>query len=471
MYILILGNIVSKCNKLIDLARKFNIEVVTCNDIEQAIETFSIKNVVCTFADLSINTADYFKQLNNAKINMPTVLLGQASDMQKAVAGIRMGAIEFLPFPLDEDLLEPILNSLKKDSSTGPIARDDKTLKLLQMAEKFAKSNATVLLRGESGTGKEVFSKFIHTNSNRADQNFVSVNCAAIPENLLESELFGHEKGSFSGALTKRIGKFEQANGGTLLLDEISEMDASLQAKLLRAIQERVIDPIGSTKPVEVDIRLIATTNRDLEKQVAEGGFREDLYFRLNVVALELLALRERPGDILPLSQFFANKYAKQNGIEDTIEITEESITKLEECYWKGNVRELENTIHRAIIMMSDNIIRPDDIVISPMSLQMMEQEKPKPVAAPKPAVSPLNSAASAYGAIDGLDRGQTAKIATNNQPSAMIGKTMQEVEKELIISTLNYCEGNRTHAANILGISIRTLRNKLKVYEEEFGI
>ena len=473
MYILILGNIVSKCNKLIDLARKFNIEIVTCNDIEQAIETYSVKNVVCTFADLNINIADYFKQLNNTKINMPTVLLGQASEMQKAVMGIRMGAIEFLPFPLDEDLLEPILTSLKKDTSSGPIARDEKTLQLLQMAEKFAKSNATVLLRGESGTGKEVFSKFIHTNSNRATENFVSVNCAAIPENLLESELFGHEKGSFSGALTKRVGKFEQANGGTLLLDEISEMDASLQAKLLRAIQERVIDPIGSTKPVEVDIRLIATTNRDLEKQVAEGGFREDLYFRLNVVALELLALRDRTGDILPLSQFFANKYAKQNGIEESIIISEESISKLEECYWKGNVRELENTIHRAVIMMSDNIIRPDDIVISPMSLQMMdkiEAEKPvQPVAQPAPR--PITSAASAYGAIAGLDSGNgNSKIAATNQAS-MIGKTMQEVEKELIISTLNYCEGNRTHAANILGISIRTLRNKLKNYEDQYGL
>jgi DNA-binding NtrC family response regulator len=477
MYILILGNIVSKCNKLIDLARKFNIEIVTCNDVEQAIETFSVKNVVCTFADLNVGMADYFKALNAAKINMPTVLLGQASDMQKAVTGIRMGAIEFLPFPLDEDLLEPILQSLKKESSTGPIARDEKTLALLQMAEKFAKSNATVLLRGESGTGKEVFSKFIHTNSNRANENFVSVNCAAIPENLLESELFGHEKGSFSGALTKRVGKFEQANGGTLLLDEISEMDASLQAKLLRAIQERVIDPIGSTKPVEVDIRLIATTNRDLEKQVAEGGFREDLYFRLNVVALELLPLRERVGDILPLSQYFANKYAQQNGIEAEVTFSDEAVAKIEECYWKGNVRELENTIHRAVIMMSDNIIRPDDIVISPMSLQMMEKmqaEAPKPVEptpAPTPAPSPVNSAASAYGAIASLSNGNTSANISKNNQTGMIGRTMQDVEKELIISTLNYCEGNRTHAANILGISIRTLRNKLKIYEEEFAL
>ena len=475
MNILILGNIVSKCNKLIDLARKFNIDVVTCNDIEQAIETFSTKNVVCSFVDLDQNIAEYFKQVNNAKINMPTVLLGQASEMQKAVTGIRMGAIEFLPFPLDEDLLEPILTSLKKESSTGPIARDEKTLAMLKMAEKFAQTNATVLIRGESGTGKEVFSKFIHTNSPRENENFVSVNCAAIPENLLESELFGHEKGSFSGALTKRIGKFEQANGGTLLLDEISEMDATLQAKLLRAIQERVIDPIGSTKPVEVDIRLIATTNRDLEKQVAEGGFREDLYFRLNVVALELIALRERPGDILPLSQFFANKYAKQNGIEANIEFSDEAITKLETCYWKGNVRELENTIHRAVIMMSDNIIRPDDIVISPMSLQMMKEEEPvvqapaAPVAPVQP-VRPVNPAASAYGAIDNLSKGQNASIAAPANPG-MIGRTMQDVEKELIISTLNYCEGNRTHAANILGISIRTLRNKLKVYEEEFAL
>jgi two-component system, response regulator FlrC len=466
MHILILGNITSKCNKLIDLATKFNIKVITCTSLEQALETFSTKNVVCSFVDLEQNIAEYFKQLNNAKINMPTVLLGQASEMQKAVTGIRMGAIEFLPFPLDEDLLEPILTSLKKESSTGPIANDEKTLQILTMAEKFAKTNATVLIRGESGTGKEVFSKFIHDKSPRATENFISVNCAAIPENLLESELFGHEKGSFSGALTKRVGKFEQAHGGTLLLDEISEMDANLQAKLLRAIQERVIDPIGSNNPVEVDIRLIATTNRDLEEHVANGHFREDLYFRLNVVSLELIALRDRKDDILPLAEFFANKYAKQNGIETKVEFADESITKLKECYWKGNVRELENTIHRAIIMMSDNIIRPDDVVISPMSLQMMKSLEPK-IEQPRPSINP---AASAYGAIDNLSKGQYTSIAKANQAS-MIGRTMQDVEKELIMSTLNYCEGNRTHAANILGISIIALRNKLKAYEEEFGI
>lgn len=470
MNILILGNITSKCNKLINLAMKSDMDVLTATDIEQALELFSIKNISCCFMDLEMNIQEYFKQINTAKINMPTVLLGQASEMQKAVMGIRMGAIEFLPFPLDEDLLTPIIASFKKDTSTGPIGQDTKTLQVLDMAQKFAKSNATVLIRGESGTGKEVFSRYIHENSPRANENFISVNCAAIPENLLESELFGHEKGSFSGALTKRIGKFEQANGGTLLLDEISEMDASLQAKLLRAIQERVIDPIGSTKPVEVDIRLIATTNRNLEQHVADGNFREDLYFRLNVVALELPALRDRPADIAPLSKFFAEKYAKQNGIEESIIFTDEALEKLEQCYWKGNVRELENTIHRAVIMMSDSIIRPDDIIISPMSLQMIEKEKTIEPSKPVQANKAFQGAANAYGAIAGLTDGTPQKIALANA-SAMVGKTMQEVEKELIISTLNYCEGNRSHAANILGISIVTLRNKLKAYETEFGL
>ena len=476
MNILILGNITSKCSKLINLASKFKMETFTCDSIEKALDLFSTKNIVCCFIGLDINIQDYFKQINNCKINMPSILLGEASDMQKAVTGIRMGAIEFLPFPLDEDLLTPIFESFKKNSSTGPIAQDDKTLKLLEMAKKFAKSNATVLIRGESGTGKEVFSKFIHENSPRIDENFVSVNCAAIPENLLESELFGHEKGSFSGALTKRIGKFEQANGGTLLLDEISEMDASLQAKLLRAIQERVIDPIGSSRPVEVDIRLIATTNRDLEQHVAEGHFREDLYFRLNVIALDLPALRERSEDIIPLAEFFAKKYAKQNGIEGVIEFSSDAVEKLEQCYWKGNVRELENTIHRAVIMMSDNIIRAEDIIISPMSLQMMKEEiitESEQVPMEKVITKTvINPAANAYGAIAGLGKGDNNQtIASNKIPSQMIGRTMKEVEQELIISTLNYCEGNRAHAANILGISIVTLRNKLKGYEVAFGL
>ncbi|MFT7144055.1 MAG: two-component system response regulator FlrC, partial [bacterium] len=349
----------------------------------------------------------------------------------------------------------------------GPIHADPLTVTLLDMAKKFAKSNATILLRGESGTGKEVFSNFIHNNSSRKDKPFVSLNCAAIPETLIESELFGHEKGAFSGAIASRKGKFQQADGGTLLLDEISEMDVILQAKLLRAIQERVIDPVGSTKPVHVDIRLIATTNRNLEEEVALGNFREDLYFRLNVVMLDIPALRERPGDIIPLAQYFAGVYGSQNGLED-IKFDQDAIEKLIGCYWKGNVRELENTIHRAVLMMGDdNIMSADHISISPMSQNMASTVADVPVQTDIDKKRALaGAAAGAYANTSGgYEKGMGA---TEPSASDMVGRTVQEMEEQLILSTLNYCKGNRTHAADILGISIRTLRNKLKEYNDK---
>jgi transcriptional regulator with GAF, ATPase, and Fis domain len=235
---------------------------------------------------------------------------------------------------------------------------------VLRLAEQVAPSDASVLITGESGTGKEVMARFLHSKSKRASQQFISVNCAAIPENLLESELFGHEKGAFTGAVTRRIGKFEEANGGTLLLDEISEMHPRLQAKLLRAIQEREIDRVGGGQPIKVDIRLLATSNRDLEEAVGNGSFREDLYFRLNVVNIQLPPLRERPQDILVLSQHFAAKYSAANGLS-TLEVTPAALDVLKTHFWRGNVRELENTMHRAVLLAQDGRIGPEAIMLT----------------------------------------------------------------------------------------------------------
>ena len=221
------------------------------------------------------------------------------------------------------------------------IADDLSMVKLLKMADQVAPSEATIFITGESGTGKEVMSRYIHDKSKRANGPFIALNCAAIPENLLESELFGHEKGAFTGAVAKKLGKFEEANGGTILLDEISEMHPSLQAKMLRALQERVIDRVGGKAPVKVDVRVIATSNRDMQESVNKGEFREDLYFRLNVVNLDLPALRERPADILTLAQFFIDKYAEINGMPKK-KISEEAAEKIQGSKWRGNVRELE---------------------------------------------------------------------------------------------------------------------------------
>ncbi|MDX1542173.1 MAG: sigma-54 dependent transcriptional regulator, partial [Geminicoccaceae bacterium] len=280
-------------------------------------------------------------------------------------------------------------------------------------------------------TGKEMKARYLHRHSRRAERAFDSVNCAAIPENQLESELFGHEKGAFTGASARRIGKFEEADGGTLLLDEISEMDPRLQAKLLRAIQEREIDRVGGSRPVKVDLRLVATSNRDLEAEVAAGRFREDLWFRLNVVTLDLPPLRARPGDIPPLARHFAARYAKVNGTPFR-PLGDAALAKLRDYHWKGNVRELENCLHRAVLLASGEEIGPEAILLQ------------------------------AVGAAQAQPR------TDDGQGAAAVGRTVADVERDLIIDTLRHTLGNRTHAATILGISIRTLRNKLRQYGDE---
>jgi two-component system, response regulator FlrC len=306
-----------------------------------------------------------------------------------------------------------------------------------KLALQIAGSEASVLITGESGVGKEVMARLVQQKSKRKDKPFVSVNCAAIPENLLESELFGHEKGAFTGALARRIGKFEEANGGTLLLDEISEMDVRLQAKLLRAIQERVIDRVGGTAPVKVDIRIVATSNRNLSEAVKAGTFREDLLYRLNVVNLRIPPLRERPQDIVALAEHFARKYAEMNGMP-LRPISAEARQRLSCNHWKGNVRELENTMHRAVLLASADEIDAESLT-SPDGAGL--GQPPQDVAA-------------------------RAAMAAEAATRSLVGQTVSEVEQSLILDTLDHCLGNRTHAARILGISIRTLRNKLNEYE-----
>jgi len=302
----------------------------------------------------------------------------------------------------------------------------------VKRAEQVAGAEASVMILGESGTGKEVMARHIHRRSRRSGGPFVALNCAAIPENLLESELFGHEKGAFSGAVARRVGKFEAADGGTLLLDEISEMDVRLQAKLLRALQEREIDRLGGSAPVRVNVRILATTNRDLASEAARGGFREDLYFRLNVVSLHVPPLRERPGDVAALAEHFARRYAEVNGLAYR-PVSHAAQRLLLAHGWRGNVRELENTIHRAVLLAEGEEIGAEAIELG------------SPGARP---ATPDQTAAARAGGIAGL-----------------VGRRMEEVERDLILETLGHTLGNRTHAATILGISIRALRNKLRDY------
>jgi DNA-binding NtrC family response regulator len=357
------------------------------------------------------------------RIAVPVVACGTHADAGAAVRAIRDGAREFLPLPPDPDLIAAILQAATGEAGSL-IARDPAMLATLRRAEQIAASEASVLITGESGTGKEVLARHIHAASRRANGPFVALNCAAIPENLLESEMFGHEKGAFSGAIARRVGKFEAADGGTLLLDEISEMDVRLQAKLLRAIQEREIDRLGGAAPVRVNVRILATSNRDLLAECAAGRFREDLYFRLNVVMLRIPPLRERPGDVAALAEHYARHYAGVNGLP-VRPVSELAHRRLASHHWRGNVRELENTMHRAVLLSTGDEVDAVDL--------------------------PGEAPAAAPGTGGGV--------------AGLVGRTVDEVERDLILQTLSHTLGNRTHAATILGISIRALRNKLRDY------
>jgi len=411
--------------------------------------------------DIKLPIAKLMRSMKGERLNTPVVACGVSNDPDAAVAAIKAGAKEYIPLPPNPEMIAAILQAVSEEQ-TSVIFKDPLMAGTLKLAAQIAPSDASVLVTGESGTGKEVLARFIHTKSKRSKDPFISVNCAAIPDNLLESELFGHEKGAFTGAVARRVGKFEEADGGTLLLDEISEMDIRLQAKLLRAIQEREIDRVGGSKPVSVNIRLIATSNRDLEQHVRDEKFREDLYFRLNVFNLQIPSLRERPGDIQALTDHFIVKYSEANGLPNR-PITAKALARLEEHKWRGNVRELENTIHRAVLLASGDAIDETAIMLTGENLIENGSTRLSPV----PALGSAKASAGAPSPLVNPDPA-SANVNTATGPVELVGKTVAEVEKQLIINTLEHCLGNRTHAATILGISIRTLRNKLKAYSDE---
>jgi DNA-binding NtrC family response regulator len=443
MRLLIVGGLQGQIGLATKIAMDKGAKVTHAADIEQALS--SLRGGVgadLVFCDVSQDIGALVRGLAAERICTPVVACGIGTDTRRAVDAIRAGAKEYLPLPADPELIAAVLAAVA-DESHQLVYEDEAMGAVLALADQIAGSEASILVTGESGTGKEVLARYVHRKSQRADKPFISVNCAAIPENLLESELFGHEKGAFTGAIARRIGKFEEANGGTLLLDEISEMDARLQAKLLRAIQEREIDRVGGTKPVKVDIRIIATSNRDLAEAVKHGTFREDLLYRLNVVNLRLPALRERPKDIRALSHHFARKYAEANGVAYR-PISSQTERLLLGHGWKGNVRELENTIHRAVLLASGAEIAPEAIRL-PDGTQV----------GAAPVVSTQNPSV------------QSAVVSAGAVTRSLVGRTVSDVERDLILDTLDHCLGNRTHAANILGISIRTLRNKLKEYSD----
>jgi len=434
MRLLIIGALGGQIGAASQIAVARGSKVSQADDIDAAVNALRAGNGAdVIMIDSGLDIGGLVSTLESERIDVPVVACGVGDDSATAVRAIKAGAQEYIPLPPDTELISAVLEAVSAEDHS--IVHSDPVMaQALKLAEKVAKSAASILVVGETGTGKELMARHIHQKSPRSGSPFIAVNCAAIPENLLESELFGYEKGAFTGAVARRIGKFEEANGGTLLLDEISEMDLRLQAKLLRAIQEQEIDRIGGKQPIKVDVRIIATSNRKMEQEVAAGNFREDLYFRLNVITIEVPKLSERPGDIEPLTQFFTDKYSKANGL-GTLTVSSNALSQLKSYHWPGNVRELENTIHRGVLLAADGEIKPESIHLNGTG---------------QTASSNRNTLSGEGGGIN------------------LVGKTVAEVEQGLIIETLEHCLGNRTHAANILGISIRTLRNKLKQYTEK---
>jgi len=446
MRLLIIGSLGGHITTASKIAMSRGAKVAHVDGIEAALATLRAgRGADLAMIDVRLDVRRLVDSLARERFCVPVVACGIGSDADAAVRAIKGGAQEYVPLPPDAELISAVLEAVSEDSH-AIIGHDSGLATVLHLADQVAPSDANVLITGDSGTGKELLARYLHRKSRRAAHNLITVNCAAIPDNLLESEMFGHEKGAFTGAVARRVGKFEEADGGTLLLDEISEMPPRLQAKLLRAIQEREIDRLGSNRPIKVNIRVIATSNQDLKQGAANGNFREDLYYRLNVVNLHLPPLRDRPSDLPLLAQHFVRKYSDSNGLPER-PISDVGMRALAAYAWPGNVRELENVMHRAVLLATDDEIDPPAI-----RLDDVDAGAPPPLARGAAATALSGNGVSVGGA------GVTDE-------GGFIGRTVAEVEREVILDTLHHCLGNRTHAANILGISIRTLRNKLKLY------
>ena len=410
-----------------------DISYIEAENGHEAQELLKKSDVTLVLSDVQMSPGNGYQLLEHINTNyhgIPVILMTAYGSIPQAVDAIQAGAVDYLvkPFEVNElvNTLQQQLLPAARQSQEQMIAVDPVSKNLAELATKVAQSDATVLLNGESGVGKEVLSQFIHQESTRNSGPFVAINCAAIPENMLEAALFGYEKGAFTGAIKSTIGKFEQAQGGTLLLDEVSEMDLSLQAKLLRVIQERQVERLGSTKLIDLDVRIIATTNRDLKKEVADKRFREDLFYRLNVFPLTVPALRSRPADILPIAEKLIQLYSRAAG--QKMLLSAEASALLLKHNWPGNVRELDNVIQRALILKQGNEIKKDDIMLE-MNVSIV---------------------------------GVSQNDEEDRDASAMLQNDLRDRETQVILDTLNSFNGSRKKTAEQLGISPRTLRYKL---------
>ncbi|WP_026291738.1 sigma-54-dependent transcriptional regulator [Marinobacterium rhizophilum] len=433
---------------LADTLELAGFEYLEAADGLQALERLKQSAVDIVLSDVNMPGLDghgLLARLQQSHPCLPVVLITAFGQVQKAVEAIRAGAVDYLMKPFEPDQLIETLRLHAGSAGVSPfeppIAEDASSRQLLQLARRVAETDSTVLITGESGTGKEVLAQYIHQHSARSDQPFVAINCAAIPENMLEATLFGHEKGAFTGAYSSHAGKFEQANGGTLLLDEISEMDLGLQAKLLRVLQEQEVERIGGRKVIPLDVRVLATSNRALDSYVGEGRFREDLYYRLNVFPLQWLPLRERPGDVLPLAERLLAKHCSKMH-RPPASLSPDARQMLLTHGWPGNVRELDNVMQRALILQTGTRILASDLHLSPGAI----------------SISQFAAAQRELSCEAGGDR----DTAADAEDAGQLGSDLRQHEFQLIVDALQQTGGSRKDAAERLGISPRTLRYKL---------
>lgn len=428
---------------LCDTLELAGFEFVEAADAEEAIVLLSKHQVDMVVTDVNMPGMDGHQLLEKVRQThpgLPVMLITAFGQVSKAVDAIKAGAVDYLMKPFDSEALISAVRrfavgAVVAPEAQQPIAEEASSKQLLQLARRVAASDSTVLISGESGTGKEVLAQYIHNHSSRADKPFIAINCAAIPENMLEATLFGHEKGAFTGAYASVPGKFEQADGGTLLLDEISEMDLGLQAKLLRVLQEQEVERIGGRKVITLNVRVLATTNRKIEAYVSEGKFREDLYYRLNVFPLQWKPLRERPSDIVPLAELLFRKYCSkmQRG---PVVLAEDVKSALAAYAWPGNVRELDNVVQRALILQAGTDIGVADLMLNPDDLSQAEFV-------------------------------ETPDEINDEDLVGQLGEGMRQHEFQLIIDALKATQGSRKEAAENLGVSPRTLRYKLAKMRE----
>jgi two-component system response regulator AtoC len=440
-------------NFLAETLQRKGLDVATAENGQKALQHLKEGAFDLVITDMKMpdmTGLDVLKKVKQTSPSTLVIVITAFGSVENAVEAMRLGALNYLIKPFSPDTIEAVIEKAKEHQSLieenhylrqqagggertpfQVIGESPAMKKILEDVSRVAKSNAYVFIHGESGTGKEVIAHSIHYQSLRANKPFIKVNCAAVPETLIESEFFGHEKGSFTGASARRLGRFELGNGGTLLLDEITEIPLPLQAKLLRVIQEQEFERVGGSKPVKVDVRLISTSNRDMKEAINQKAIREDLYYRLNVVPIYLPPLRERKEDILPLSEYFLKRICQENH-KELKKLTPEAQKKLLDYSWPGNARELANIIERAVVLDNEPWITPQHLYLESETFQ------------PAAAASPLDSS------------------------QLPIGITLHELEKRMIIETLHKMDNNRTKTARTLGISIRTLRNKLHEYHIE---